>query len=282
MDYDEYYYQEYYDDSEEQGFDNDLFEQQVQICKQRNKSKLEKEKLVRIHPDSFVYYNSLVVLCGPQGSGKTWTASKECARISQLDPYCHMIIVVSKAENVGDPTIDTFTPLFRVPVVYISEDKAEAYVKNMLKWKDLYNQIKERHIEHLVIQEQIDQMYEVLRIDNMDRPWLHTLIMFNDIAKSKLFKQAENYFPQIIALGRHTQCTSFLNIQFWKGLSPEIKANITTAVIFGLFSRQQFCHIISQLPSHYDYQELYQAYRTLKKKDKMIFTNGEVRIERKV
>lgn len=262
-------------------FNFDEFEEQVILCKEMNKENLKKEKLKRICDESFLYYNSLNVMCGPQGSGKTWTACKETAKISHVSPETHLLIIICKNENKDDPTIETLKPLINIPIEYVIEDDAEEYVKNLLKWKRFYNDVKTNHWENKLQDSQIEQLFDELQINDFNRPWLHTILLFNDIAKSKLFKRGEQYFPQIVALGRHTQCSTFLNIQFWKGIHPEIKANITTACIFGGFSRQQFVHILSQLPSHYDYQQLYPMYRQLKKKDKMIFTNGEVIINEK-
>lgn len=260
-------------------FNLDQFEHNVLICKELNRDALKKEKLKQIHPDIAINYNSLNVLCGPQGSGKTFSACKEIAKISQVDPsHSHLAIIICKNENKNDPTIETLLPLIEIPIEYVDESEAEDYLKRLYDYKNLYNLIKDEHLEDRIKDEQRDKMFKVLHINDYSRDWLHTLVMINDSAKCKLLKSG-SYFSQLIALGRHTQTTSFLNIQFWKGLNPEIKANITTAFIFGLFSRQQLIHILSQLPSQYDYKQIYDVYRTLGKRNKMIFTNGCVNVE---
>ncbi len=259
-------------------FNNNLFEYKLAIQRENHAELLDKEKLQMIHPDVNVYYNSLNVLCGPQGSGKTYTACKECAKISQTDPYAHLLVIICKDENKDDPTVNMIKPLIKVPIVYVTEDNAVDYVKKLFACKRLYNKVKEENIEDAIIPQQVRQIFKILHINDFHSPWLHTMIMINDSAKCALLKSG-SYFSNMIALGRHTQTSSFLNIQFWKGLSPEIKANISTAFIFGLYSRQQFTHIISQLPSQYDYAEIYPLYRKLSKQEKIVFRSGDVYVE---
>ncbi len=259
-------------------WNNEQFEHELLLCKELNKNNLNKEILQRIHPDVLVNYNSLNVLCGPQGSGKTFSACKEIAKISQIDQLSHLLVVICKPENRDDPTVETFNTLIKVPIEHVTESEAEEYVKNLFEYKRLYNTIKEQHLEDKIVDSQRDEIFNTLHITDFSRPWLHTMIMINDSAKCQLLKTG-SYFSQLIALGRHTQTSTFLNIQFWKGLSPEIKANISSAFIFGLFSRQQLVHILSQLPSQYDYKQIYNVYRNLSKQDKMIFTNGTINVE---
>ncbi len=256
-------------------FDIDEFEMQVELQQDMNRDKLNKETMSMIHPDVSVQYNSLNVLVSNQGGGKTFTACKECAKISQVDPHAHMLIIICKAENHDDPTIDIFKPLIHIPIIYLSEDEAEEYMKNLYEYKRAYNQIKENNLETKIVDDQVAEILDALKVDDFSKDYLHTLVIVNDSAKSKLFKTG-SYFSHMIALGRHTQTTTFLNIQFWKGLTPEVKANISTAFVFGGFSRQQLVHILSQLPSQYDYKEIYNIYRTLSKHQKLIFNNGDV------
>ncbi len=256
-------------------FDIDEFEMNLQQAQYDNHDKLSKERLDHIHPDVMVMYNSLNVLCGPQNSGKSFTSCKEIAKISQTDPYAHLLVIICKPENKDDPTIDIFKGLIHIPIAYVSEDDAEEYMKRLYDYKRLYNVVKEQHLEDRIEDDQVEEIFDILHINDFSRPWLHTLVMVNDSAKCKLFKVGA-YFSHLIAVGRHTQTSTFLNIQFWKGLTPEVKANISSAFIFGGFSRQQFVHIVSQLTSPYDYKELFSTYRQLGKRDKMVFCNGNV------
>ena len=251
-------------------FNPDELDAAIYSCLQMNKQHINKEKLQCIHKDCNVMYNSVNVLCGRQGSGKTFTSMKESIKISMLSPETHLLVIVCKDETSTDPTIESLKPLLQIPVVYVKGDEAVAYVQNLLEYKRFYDFIKSEHLENKIVDEQVEEVFEVLHISDWKRKWLHTLILFNDIAKSKLLKRADGYFNQLFPICRHIQCSFFLNVQFWKSIQTEIKANITTAFIFGGFSRQQFLYIIHQLPVSVGSDELFDVYKHLNKNEKII------------
>ena len=248
----------------------DELDLEIHECLEMNKNNIIKERLQRIHKDCHVFYNSVNVFCGRQGSGKTFSSMKEAIKISRISPETHLLIVICKDETSTDPTVESLKPLLNIPIVYVEEDEAIEYVKNLLEYKRFYDFIKAEHLENKIVDEQVEEVFEVLHINDWKRKWLHTLIIFNDIAKSKLLKRPDGYFNQLFPICRHIQCSFFLNVQFWKSIQTEIKANITTAFIFGGFSRQQFLYIIHQLPVSVGTDELFNAYKQLSKNEKMI------------
>ena len=251
-------------------FDLDELDLEIHECLEMNKNNINKERLQRIHKDCHVFYNSVNVFCGRQGSGKTFSSMKEAIKISRISPETHLLIVICKDETSTDPTVESLKPLLNIPIVYVEEDEAIEYVKNLLEYKRFYDFIKAEHLENKIVDEQVEEVFDVLHINDWKRKWLHTLIIFNDIAKSKLLKRPDGYFNQLFPICRHIQCSFFLNVQFWKSIQTEIKANITTAFIFGGFSRQQFLYIIHQLPVSVGTDELFNAYKQLSKNEKMI------------
>ena len=63
-----------------------------------------------------------------------------------------------------------------MPIEYVSEKNAEKYVQDILKWKMLYNYIKENHVENKIDDKQMQTMFQKLHIDNLNFTTLHTLI----------------------------------------------------------------------------------------------------------
>ena len=97
--------------------------------------------------------------------------------------------------------------------------------------------------------------------------------------------------PLLLPICRHIQCSFFLNVQFWKSLPPEIKANATLVFIFGGFDIRQLYYIFSQIPTAMGVKELIgdpygshaklsfaDFYRSLGKHDKLIVDceNGDI------
>ena len=107
-----------------QDFNPDELDAAIYSCLQRNKQNINKEKLRRIHKDCNIMYNSVNVLCGRQGSGKTFTSMKEAIKISMLSPETHLLVIVCKDETSTDPTVESLKPLLKIPIVYVAEDDA--------------------------------------------------------------------------------------------------------------------------------------------------------------
>ena len=179
---------------------------EIAECLKANRNNINKERLQRIHKDCHVFYNSVNVFCGRQGSGKTFTSMKEAIKISRVSPETHLLIVICKDETSTDPTVESLKPLLNIPIVYVAEDEAIDYVKKLLEYKRFYDFIKNEHLENKIVDEQVQEVFEVLHINNWKRKWLHTLMIFNDIAKSKLLKRPDGYFNQLFPICRHIQC----------------------------------------------------------------------------
>jgi len=247
------------------------FNHHVKRCLDENQDEINKEKLERIHPQSYIYRNSVNILVGKQGSGKTFTCAYEIAKISQLHKETHMLIIVCKDENKEDPTIKSLAPMIDLPVEYVNEDNAVEYMRNLLACKQKYYDIRGRLRKNIFVPADIiNDTLDTLKICDFSREYLHTLVLFNDIAKSKLFNRPTNYFNQLLPICRHIQCSFFLNVQFWKSLPPELKANATTIIIFGGFDVRQLYYIFSQVPTACSVKEILPEYRQLNKHDKII------------
>lgn len=261
------------------------FNQNVKQCLMDNQNAINKERLEPIHPQTIVYKNSVNILVGKQGSGKTFTCVYEIAKITQLHPETHLLVVFCKDENKEDPTVKALSNMINVPIEYVVEENAESYVRKLLECKRQYDAIKSRldnswNCPDIALEtgetENVD--LDTLKINDFSRDYLHTIFLFNDIAKSKLFNRATNYFNQLLPICRHIQCSFFLNVQFWKSLPPEIKANATLVFIFGGFDIRQLYYIFSQVPTAMGVKELIDFYRSLGKHDKLIVDceNGDI------
>ena len=246
------------------------FNHDIRKCLHAHQAEIDKEKLERIHPQSYIYKNSVNILVGKQGSGKTFTCAYEIAKISQVHDETHLLVIVCKDENKEDPTIRSLRSMINIPIEYVSEDEAEQYMRKLLAYKRLYDEIKESHYESRIDDTQREEIFDVLKIADFSRDYLHTILLFNDIAKSKLFSKPTNYFNQLLPICRHIQCSFFLNVQFWKSMPPEIKANATTIIIFGGFDTRQLYYIFSQVPTALGVKNILPTYQSLSKHDKIV------------
>ena len=226
-------------------------------------SKNTSEALIKeIHPDVNIRLNSLSVLVGKQSLGKTVAALEEIIKISLLGSH-HLLVYVTKNGDENDLSFQTLKHLLKIPYVTISEKDSEPFVEELIAAKNLYYQIRREHLEKKIVDEQKEALFEVLHIDDFDKPFLHTIILFDDISNSKLFSSEESFFSQQIRRCRHTNISYLLLIQGWKGIKPHVKNEITTLFIFPCFNKQQLHFIYSQSASNLDFEEFYNFYRQM-------------------
>lgn len=215
-----------------------------------------------IHPDINVRLNSVNVLVGKQSLGKTVVALEEIIKISLLGTH-HLLVYVTKNGDENDLSFQSLKHLLKIPYVTISEIDAQPFIEELIAAKNLYYQIRREHLEKNIVDEQKEALFEVLHINNFDKAFLHTIVLFDDISNNKLFSSEESFFSQQIRRCRHTNISYFLLIQGWKGIKPHVKNEITTLFIFPCFNRQQLHFIYSQSASNLDFEEFYKFYRQM-------------------
>ena len=240
----------------------EMIKEKVREKLQANVSKTSGSLISTIHPDINIKYNSVNVIVGKQSMGKTVIALEEIIKISLLNTH-HLFVYITKNGDENDISFQSLKDLIRMPIITISEKNAQSFVNTLIAAKNLYYLIRREHLEDKIDEGQKNDMFDVLHIDNFNKEFLHTLILFDDISNSKLFSSEESYFSQQIRRCRHTNISYFLLIQGWKGIKPHIKNEITTLFIFPCFNKQQLRYIYSQSASNLDFDSFYDLYREL-------------------
>ncbi len=240
----------------------------TQVTKALNSNKSTDNLIKEIHPDIKVRYNSVNVIVGKQCLGKTVVALEEIIKISLLNTESkssvfHLLVYVTKNGDENDQSFQSLKHLIKIPHVTISEKDSVEFINTLIAAKNLYYLIRREHIEDKIIDEQRDDLFTTLHIKDFSKPFLHTLVLFDDISNSKLFSSEESFFSQQLRRCRHTNITYFLLIQGWKGLKPHIKNEITTLFVFPCFNKQQLRYIYSQSASNLNFDDFYEMYRQM-------------------
>jgi len=256
----------------------DIVRKKVENTLNKSKNNLNGAMIDIIHPDINVKYNSVNVIVGKQGQGKTVIALEEILKIALLNNSIarelnynkyHLLVYVTKDGRESDKTFTTLKPLIEphLPIITVSEENIKDVIKDIIEKKNDYYQIKNNHLENIlddpelnISHDEIHTILNTLHINDFSCQFLHTLVLFDDISNNKLFDNETSYFSQLIRRCRHVNFTFFLLIQGWKGLKPHIKNEITTLFIFPCFNRQQLHYIYSQSASNMDFDEFYNEY----------------------
>ena len=221
-----------------------------------------------IHPDIDIMYNSVNIFLGHRGSGKTFNAFNTAALISRVKTKYHLFVYISN--NPNDGTLRKFKPLIDLPTVVLPYEQAEEFIKELIDYKQAYDEIKFKHLENKITDECRDDIFEHLHINDFSMKSIHTLIVYDDA--QEVFKKPSSQEFKWLLQNRQPKITYILNIQDWKGISPELKANIDSVWVFGGYARNRYCYIYNQLSCPVDRDTLYNFYSRLPKREALIFS----------
>lgn len=235
---------------------------------------ITKERLRKI-PRTNTYANSLNVFVGRQRSGKSYQAIQEIIKISRIDPNAHLVIYINENGTCDDDTFKRFKELIDLPIAYVKYSEAEKFLKKLIEYKEIYNNIKTEHAENEIPKECLPELLENLYIDDLDKEHLHTLILMEDATTQKTVKDSTNYINHLMTKCAHIQCSFFVIIHYWKALTPNLKSNIYTAYIYPGYSRQQLTYILYQMNLPDNYKDIYNIYRKLNGHQKLIIDCNE-------
>ena len=199
----------------------DIVRNKVSEVLTNKKKEMSGALIDKIHPDINVRYNSVNVIVGKQGQGKTVIALEEIIKISLLRTH-HLLIYVTKDGSESDRSFLALKELIepQLPIITVSETDAQKTIEKLIDRKNEYYKIKNNNLEDKlddpelnITQSEIDDLFDDLHIDSFDSKYLHTLVLFDDISNSKLFANETSYFSQLLRRCRHTNITYFLLIQ---------------------------------------------------------------------
>ena len=230
---------------------------------------ITKEKL-RTIAGTNTYANSVNVYVGRPRSGKTFQALHDIISVCRNDSTVHLLVYINESGESDDDTFDRFQELINVPIVFVKYKDSEKYLKELCEYKNIYNKIKNSSSEREVPKVVREEILESLNITDFSRPYLHTLIITEDATNSKQLKKADSYINDLLTRCAHTQFSFFIIIHYWKALTTNIKANLSTIYIFGGYSRQQLQYMLYQMNIQTTLKELMTHYTNMPRYSKLM------------
>ena len=231
---------------------------------------ITKERLRKI-PRTNTYANSVNAYVGRPRSGKTYLALHDIISVVRNDPNTHLLVYINEKGDCDDDTFDRFEDLITVPVVFVKYADSEKFLRQLLDYKQIYNKIKNKKIQPRDIPANVtEELFEALYINDFSRDHLHTLIMLEDATNSKQLRRADSYINDLLTRCAHTQFSFFILIHYWKALTTNIKANLSTIYIFGGYSRQQLQYMLYQMAIPTSTKELLPMYTVMPRYSKLI------------
>ena len=249
---------------------NDSVDDEMMINLYENPIKREALTLI---PGTNTYVNSVNVFVGRQRTGKTYSAIKEIIKITRTHPETHLLVYINKDGKPSDDTFERTKELINCSIIYVSYDNMVDYLQQLLQYKYTYNRIKDLHLEQELPQKHMNELSENLGIEDLEKDYLHTLIMLEDATQFMKSKGAD-YVNDLMTKCRHIQCSFFVIIHYWKALSTNLKSNLSTIYIFNGYSKQQFSYILYQINVNASMNTLYEQYQSLTEHGKLIIDSN--------
>jgi hypothetical protein len=148
----------------------------------------------------------------------------------------------------------------RFPIVFVSADEADEYIKHLIAHKTAYEKIVAGEEDlNKMEDEDIEDLLNSLAVPDFSIKGLHIFIFLDDSANSRLLKP-NSYICSLLSENRQPRFTFFINIQYWKGINASIKPNINLLFFFGTFSKQRINYILQQVPLESPFEEFYEMY----------------------
>jgi hypothetical protein len=105
-----------------------------------------------------------------------------------------------------------------------------------------------------------NELFENLFVEDFRKDYLHTLILTEDATNAKVLRKPDSYINDLLTRCAHTQFSFFILIHYWKALTTNIKANLSTIYIFRGYSRQQLTYMLYQMNLPVSVKELWNSY----------------------
>ena len=91
-----------------------------------------------INNQSLLYYNSVNLAVGKQGSGKSLLFLREIMNI-QNEKNIHLFIYVTPNGDINDSTMLAIKPCLTVPLLVVAEEDLQEVVEGIVNLKNIYN-----------------------------------------------------------------------------------------------------------------------------------------------
>ena len=114
---------------------------------------------------------------------------------------------------------------------------------------------------------------EFLHVEDLNNDVLNTVLLFEDFVGSKLIHN--RFINWMFSELRHNNCIVYINIQFFKSITTDIKNNATAFFIYPGYSREQMQYMKRQISIPFneefsDFTDLFDRYSKMKNNEVLI------------
>jgi hypothetical protein len=238
-----------------------------------------KELQTIIHPDIRVKRNSVNVLIGRTGSGKTYNIFREIAKICELhNPEFHLFIYITDKDY--DPTFEKTKALLKLPTIFCKYDDAYELLTTIKECKGAYDEVVQNQLEDKLTEESRIEILKPLHVNDFSTKSLQTIVLLDDCLR--IFQKKNNKIVPLLYENRQPKNIYFLTLHDIFALPPSLKTNIHTIWIFGRYNEQKIKTAYHQLNLPISKDEFWNEYKTLGNQQAIIiyYDNDRTQLEK--
>jgi hypothetical protein len=168
--------------------------------------------------------------------------------------------------NSSDATFNSLYKHISIPIVKTDYDHVDKQIEQLIKLKDIYNNIKDGKISSSYFD--TNELLTNLYVKDFSQSRLHTFILLDDSAF--LLRNENSRWNKWLCQLRHLNFTVFMCLQIWKSINTSIKSQISSIHLFRGFSRQQVNYIYQQISLDMEFNDLWRLYLAIPKNKKLI------------
>lgn len=214
-----------------------------------------------VHPEINFDYNSILLVIGKTGSGKTFNVDKELVALSYIPHKFTHIVYVSN--NPNDLTFAKLKNLINIPITRVTYDESCEYITDLREYIQAYDEIQAKKLETKITDDCKEEILDYLQLPDFSQKDIYTIIIYDDAMN--VFKNPTSKEFKMLFEYRHFKTTYILMMQSMKGVTTEIKAQIGGIWLFGGYNRQQFTYMYNQLNIPIEKEAFWNIYQQLPK-----------------
>ena len=240
---------------------------------------LTHELQTEIDPSLRFRRNSVNLLIGKRGSGKTYNVFRELLKLKYVRNHCYSkLLYVTDKPN--DPTFERIADELPFEVDICPYSEAVESIREIAGAKAAVKEMREKHIEPTMLEEDSKEQIEFALGERLEgscrnlREVYHTAVLLDDA--QNMFQQKTRANKDLIKLlfeNRQPKITYFICLQDAKGLDTSLKENADSVWVFGSFSQQKFMYTVRYIPTDEDRDKLWEMYRKLTRNQAIIINN---------
>ena len=246
------------------------------LAKKNKNVDLTNEIQTEIDPNVYFNRNSVNLLVGKKGSGKTYNVFREVLKLKFIKNhhYTKMLYVTSNPE---DNTFARFEKLLTIPVEKVSYEDAVDAINDLIQAKSAVKQLQRGEASWDDIDDEAkEELTQVLgdQVKTDKKAVYHSIVLLDDCAFLFDHKNKENKdLWRMLLENRQPNLTYFLTMQDPKGFDTALKEAMDACWVFGGFTHRKFGYLCSYIPHGSTPYKLWKMYKNMNRNQAILFKN---------